>query len=393
MRYLFMSIRDESRVFSVPIDLIVRGVKLPFDLYINSSKSDNSHFVKIFASGESITLKELKTFKKKYFQLYISEDQRSDYLSSLVQNPDLEDEKKVEVVKDSAVKYLDKVFDTDREFTTELIEEAIEGCKESVEQMVSVVKGYEIGDLRKLIGNLSFHDFYTFDHSVNVSMYAVIIFKALKPEASDEEMTLAGLSGMLHDIGKIKMPTDLINKAGKLDEEEFNIIKSHPRFGKELIETQNCDCEGIDFDIIKRVVFEHHENFNGTGYPNKIEGKDIHIFARIVAIADFFDAITTKRSYHDVLSTPDALAVMARTKGKKLDPHLFDVFTKTVHSFGTGKENRALAEGYDPCQPQNKLPFEEVKANKQDHNLFGGEKKKEYGAVQKEDPAKKKKVA
>lgn len=301
MRYLFMSIRDESRVFSVPIDLIVRGVKLPFDLYINSSKSDNSHFVKIFASGESITLKELKTFKKKYFQLYISEDQRSDYLSSLVQNPDLEDEKKVEVVKDSAVKYLDKVFDTDREFTTELLEEAIEGCKESVEQMVSVVKGYEIGDLRKLIGNLSFHDFYTFDHSVNVSMYAVIIFKALKPEASDEEMTLAGLSGMLHDIGKIKMPTDLINKAGKLDEEEFNIIKSHPRFGKELIETQNCDCEGIDFDIIKRVVFEHHENFNGTGYPNKIEGKDIHIFARIVAIADFFDAITTKRSYHDVL--------------------------------------------------------------------------------------------
>lgn len=380
-----MSIRDESRVFSVPIELVLKGKALPFDLYINSSKSEKSHFVRIFPSGDSITEKELRDLKRKYFQLYVSEDQRNAYLSSLVDNPDVEDEKKVEVVKDSAVKYLGKVFDEDREFTTELLEEAIEGCKESVEQMVSVVQDYEISDLRKLIGNLSFHDFYTFDHSVNVSMYAVIIFKALKPEASDSEMTLAGLSGMLHDIGKIKMPTDLINKAGKLDDEEFSIIKSHPGYGKELIEQQNCDCEGIDFDIIKRVVYEHHENFNGTGYPNKVEGKDIHIFARIVAIADFFDAITTKRSYHEVLSTPDALAVMARTKGKKLDPNIFDTFTKTVHSFGTGSEKRSLAEGYDPCQPQNKLPFVEIKVHKQNHNLFGDKKEQDFGSIKKEE--------
>lgn len=377
-----MTTRDNSRFFSIPIELVIQDRPLPFDLFINSSSSANRvHYVRIFARENPITLEELKTFKKKYFQLYLSEDDRDAYLASLVENPNLPDEDKVTVVKDSAIKYLGNVFNTDREFTTELLEEAIVGCKDSVEHLVTVVRDYEISDLRKLIGKLSFHDFYTFDHSVNVSMYAIIIFKALKPNATDEEMTLAGLSGMLHDIGKLKIPTDLINKAGKLDDEEFKIIQTHPGYGKELIECQHAECEGIDFEIIKRVVYEHHENFNGTGYPNKLDGKNIHIFARIVAIADFFDAITTKRSYHEVLSTPDALLVMSRTCGKKLDPNLFEVFTKTVDAFGTGTITSTLSESYDPCQPQNVLPLEKAEAKKQDHDLFGSSDKKKFGEI------------
>lgn len=377
-----MTTREESRYFSVPIELITTGQSITYDLWINSSSRQNRvHYVRIFPKGGALALEDLQDFKKKYFQLYVHEDQRDAYTKSLVANENASDEEKTEVVKDMAITYLGKVFDPDREFTTEVLEEAIQGCRESVEHMVDVVQDYDINELRSLIGNLSFHDFYTYDHSVNVSMYAIIIFKALMPHASKNEMTLAGLSGMLHDIGKLKIPTDLINKAGKLDDEEFKIIQSHPGHGKELIECQNADCPGIDFNIIKRVVYEHHENYNGTGYPNKIAGEDIHILARIVAIADFFDAITTKRSYHEVLSTPDALTVMDRTKGKKLDPKIFDIFSSTVNNFGTGNIHMSLPDSFDPCQPQNELPFVKDKAKKQGNDLF--KKENTYGKVKK----------
>lgn len=82
---------------------------------------------------------------------------------------------------------------------------------------------------------------------------------------------MAGLGGLLHDIGKIKISTDIINKPEKLSDEEFNIIKAHPSYGLELLTENPCpDCHGVDFSIIKRIVHEHHENYNGTGYPKKL---------------------------------------------------------------------------------------------------------------------------
>src|SRR5690606_13361046 len=105
--------------------------------------------------------------------------------------------------------------------------------------------------------------------------------------------------------------TTIINNPGKLSDDDFAEIKKHPGYGNDLIKESHCNCEGVDFEIIRRVVYEHHENFNGTGYPRGISGEKIHEMARITAIADFFDAITTKRSYHEALSTEDALAVMA----------------------------------------------------------------------------------
>ena len=138
--------------------------------------------------------------------------------------------------------------------------------------MVDVVQEYDVKQIQNLIGEMSFHDFYTYDHSINVSMYCIAIFKALKPNASREEMVMAGLGGLLHDLGKIKIPTNIINNPGHLSDEDFQVIKEHPRIGVELIDDSSPDVPGIDFEIIKRVVWEHHENFNGTGYPRKIQG-------------------------------------------------------------------------------------------------------------------------
>jgi len=382
----------KDNFFSVGSELVLVDIPLPYDLYINSSTlSEKERFVRIFPKGDSLTKELVAEFKTKYFQLYVRENQRDLYLKSLVKNKHATDVKKVEVIKDSAIHYLGNLFDPAKEFSNELLVDAIDGCRESVESMVDVVQDYDVHKLQELIGNLSFHDFYTYDHSINVSMYCISIYRSMKPESTRDEIVMAGLGGLLHDLGKIKIPTNIINKPDKLNDLEFQEIKNHPVYGKEILdenkEKMACSCEGVDFKVITRIVHEHHENFNGTGYPANLKGDDIHLLARVTAIADFFDAITTKRAYHEALTNENALEVMQKTAGKKIDPTIFEVFTKKVHGLVfKGKGVLELEDNFDPCQPHQALPFKDFKAKKQEHNLF--EKEKDFGKVQKTEPEK-----
>jgi putative nucleotidyltransferase with HDIG domain len=372
--------------FSISFDLVLIDKPMTYDLYVNSSSSElREKFVRIYPVGDTLHDEDLKMFRKKYHQLYVHENQRDEYLKSLLHISNVSDTQKTEIIKSSAIVYLDKLFDEDKEFTTEVLSETIQDCKVAVESMVEVIKDYDVSKIQNLIASLSFHDFYTYDHSINVSMYCIALFNSIKPNAPKEEVVLAGLGGLLHDIGKIKIQTDIINKPDKLSDEEFNIIKSHPKYGYDLLSENGCiECEGVDFEVIKKIVYEHHENYNGTGYPNKIEGENINLFARITAIADFFDAITTKRSYHEVLSTEDALQVMSKSTGKKLDPKLFEAFTKNVKQLiVNGKINKELPEDFDPCQPQNVLPFRNPKPTFKVEGFGKDGEKKEYGKIKK----------
>ncbi|MCO4794210.1 MAG: HD domain-containing protein [Bacteriovoracaceae bacterium] len=377
-----MSDQNKS-FFSVGFEFVLINKPLPYDLFVNSSAvKGKERFVRIYPNGGSLTKEEVLNFKHKYHQLYILEEQRDSYLRSLVQCEKADDVAKSEVIKDSAIVYLTKIFDEEKEFTTEYLGEAIEGCRDSVESMIDVIKDYDVKKVQELIGNLSFHDFYTYDHSINVSMYCIVLFQAWNPKASREDIVMAGLGGLLHDLGKIKIPTTIINNPGKLNDEEFAEIKKHPDYGKTLLAEGNYDMPGVDFNIISRIIHEHHENFNGTGYPSNMHGENIHVLARITAIADFFDAITTKRSYHDVLSVEDALEVMGKTVGKKLDPELFDLFVKNVSNIVLkGKVKDVLPDDFDPCQPHETLPFEKVPVNYKDKNIFEGNKSKEFGKI------------
>lgn len=382
-----MNTRSKESFFSVSAELILVGHELPYDLYINSSTHETrDKFVKIFKSGGVLDREEVDNFIDKYFQLYVPEMQRGNYLLSLVKNSNVDDLMKTDVIKDSAIGYLNKLFDEKKEFTTEILAEAIRGCRDSVESMVDVIQDKSVNDVRELIGSLSFHDFYTYDHSINVSMYNIATLKVLKPNASRREMVHAGLGGMLHDLGKIRVPTDILNHPGKLTDEQFDMIKKHPHFGGEIIEAQilakTFEDNDIDFSIVKRVVLEHHENYNGTGYPKGLEGNQIHVLARITAISDFFDALTTKRSYHEVVSIDEAIKIMARSVGKKLDGKLFEIFVEKVSKGAIiERSNRELPDHFDPCQPQNVLPFQAVKANKQAENIFADKEKQDFGKI------------
>jgi len=184
------------------------------------------------------------------------------------------------------------------------------------------------------------HDFYTFNHSVNVAIYAIAFARRV---FGDQKETLlqAGMGGLLHDLGKRNLAWNVINKPGPLTKQEWSEVKRHPEYGRTALEGINVGEE------VLRVVYEHHENFDGKGYPEGRHGEDISLLARIVAIADVFDALTTDRSYHQALDAEGAMEKMFRMQPGKFDPQVFQSF---VTSFSS-RAPLVLPEGFDPCQP------------------------------------------
>ncbi|MCH6264990.1 HD-GYP domain-containing protein [Neobacillus citreus] len=167
---------------------------------------------------------------------------------------------------------------------------------------------------------LDSRDTYTSGHSHNVSDYAVKIAKQLR--LSNEMIETVRIGGLLHDIGKIGVPESILLKPGKLTEKEFSFIKKHPIIGCEMIQHVKEFHEKGIIDI----VLYHHERFDGKGYPKGLKGDEIPLTARIVAVADTFDAIISKRVYSPEVPLELALLEIEKNKGKQFDPDIADAF-------------------------------------------------------------------
>jgi response regulator RpfG family c-di-GMP phosphodiesterase len=139
---------------------------------------------------------------------------------------------------------------------------------------------------------------------------------------SEEEAELIRLASSMHDVGKVAVPDAILNKPGKLTEEEFEIIKQHSTHGYAMLNHSNRN-------IIKAaaiIAHQHHEKYNGLGYPNGLVGQDIHIYGRITAVADVFDALGSDRVYKKAWPLEDILAFFRKEQGQHFDPMLVDVF-------------------------------------------------------------------
>lgn len=183
-----------------------------------------------------------------------------------------------------------------------------------------------------ILGNLRMievADEYTYKHSINVGMVASMIGKWLG-YGPVELMDLA-LAGMLHDIGKSRIPQEIINKPARLTPEEFEIIKTHPRAGYEIL----SETREVNFDVLFGVL-EHHEWIGGGGYPSGSAGKKIHEYARIVAVADVFDAITSNRSYKSKISPFRAAEIVMEESTVHLDPEIVQLFLSRISQFYVG---------------------------------------------------------
>ncbi len=185
-----------------------------------------------------------------------------------------------------------------------------------------------------ILGNLRMievADEYTYKHSINVGMVSSMIGKWLG-YSQNELMDLA-LAGMLHDIGKSRISMEIINKPAKLSPEECDIIKTHPRVGYEIL----SESKEVNFDVLFGVL-EHHEWIDGNGYPNGSAGKKIHEYARIVAVADVFDAMTSNRSYKSKISPFKAAEIVMEESAAHLDPEIVQLFLGRISQFYVGNK-------------------------------------------------------
>ena len=160
-------------------------------------------------------------------------------------------------------------------------------------------------------------DKYTSGHSRRVAEYSVMI--AEKAGKTEEECKEIYLTALLHDIGKIAIPDAIINKEGKLTDEEYAIIKTHPQVGRDILSKISISPElaiGASF---------HHERYDGKGYPFGLKGEEIHETARIIAVADTFDAMTSKRSYRDGLPKEKVISELLNGKGTQFDPKFAEI--------------------------------------------------------------------
>ena len=137
------------------------------------------------------------------------------------------------------------------------------------------------------------------------------------------------MASPMHDVGKIGVPEDILHKPGKLTSEEFELIKKHAQTGYEILRKSNRS-------IMKTaaiVALQHHERWDGKGYPQGLEGKNIHVFGRIAAIADVFDALSHKRCYKDAWPLEKIMDTFKRDAGSHFDPELMDIFLANINEF------------------------------------------------------------
>jgi diguanylate cyclase (GGDEF)-like protein/putative nucleotidyltransferase with HDIG domain len=183
-------------------------------------------------------------------------------------------------------------------------------------------------------------DQYTQGHSQKVSAYAVIIARALGISHKDvEEIRLAAL---LHDIGKVGIPETILNKSGPLDATEWDTMKTHTDLGARILEPLQAMAR------IRNMIRHHHEFYDGTGYPDHLEGHQIPQGARVIAIADAYDTITSERTYKKARSPEDAFAELIRCAANQFDPELVRIFVETMRR-APGATMEASVSAHDPA--------------------------------------------
>jgi putative nucleotidyltransferase with HDIG domain len=179
------------------------------------------------------------------------------------------------------------------------------------------------------IARLKRADDYTYMHSVAVC--ALMIALARQLHLDEQQTRAAGLAGLLHDVGKMMIPAAVLNKPGKLTDAEFALMKSHPAQGREIL----LAGEGIPAAALD-VCMQHHEKFDGSGYPQRLQGEAISLFARMSAVCDVYDAVTSDRPYKKGWDPAEAVRRMAEWSGSHFQNSMFQAFVKAVGIFPVG---------------------------------------------------------
>ncbi len=198
--------------------------------------------------------------------------------------------------------------------------------------------GCDVEDVQEIFDVLGFRRYETLQHSKRVAGYAALVGRRMGLEA--DQLSTLRLGSLLHDIGKIAVPHNVLMKPGPLNEAEWAVMRLHPRIGWELLS------EFLELATEAEIVYAHHEHYDGGGYPRSLKGAEIPLGARIFAVADTLDAITSDRPYRKGRACGEALAEIQRHSGTQFEPLVVQAIAGIAQS-----ELEAVRERYADCAP------------------------------------------
>ena len=282
-----------ERVKNEHFDLMLLDyIMTPFhgDQVVEEIRKFNKDLYILLLTGHKDLAPPLETIKKLDIQGYCEKSDKFDQLLLLIESG-LKSVEQMNVIKE---------INKELSYSNELLE------KSYLESIEVLRRTDEVKDV------------YTKGHSDRVAEYSVLIGKKLG--LSDEDLKTLRIGALFHDIGKIGIPDAILLKNDKLTDDEYSEIKNHPSIGAHILSNASI------FANIIPIVKHHHERYDGRGYPSQLAGENIPYFARIVAVADTFDAMTSKRSYRNALDIDYTMKEIERCKGTQFDPQVADAF-------------------------------------------------------------------
>lgn len=288
-------------------------------------KDTNDIYKTYIQSNQKYSIKNIESIKSDNIEhLYIKHDDFekyskdiNKYLLNIATGTDMSSIVKSKIMHDLAC---DTMHDL---LSGEITKAKITQVSQSVNATVQFILN-DPNAIKSMI-EVTTYDYYTYTHSVDVSTYSLAFGAYLG--LNEIQLKALGKGAMLHDLGKKRVPLSIINKNGKLTDDEFSIMKNHPTYGLDILKEMGELCD-TTFVIIE----QHHEKQCGNGYPKGLKGNEIHPFAQIVAICDVFDALTTKRSYKDAINSFDAFKIMHEHMRTELNVKLLSKFIKFMGS-------------------------------------------------------------
>lgn len=313
---------EAMRFFPVEVATIEDGI-LGMDVYLDSA-GDASHYVLYCAKGSAFTGRfREKLIPRNIRFLYVPMPQHkayrkalSRYLQKTYTDPRKNRSERVRIIRGACIKMIEDVLLFPER------PESLDTVRDVGRQFAEWVQEDQTGF--SYLMDMATHDYYTVTHMVNVGVGCGLMAKRLKPEETRWHAAVIE-GGLLHDVGKRGIPPEILNKEGRLSADEWELIKSHPSTGFNLIRTNPAVSE-----IVLDIVRSHHERFDGDGYPAGLVGDQICEAARICSVIDVFDAICASRPYRGATPPEQTLQILAQDKGKRFDAGVVDTWDAIV---------------------------------------------------------------
>ena len=308
---------DPVRYYKIPMETLRVDTITGFDLYLRIHEDGETKYVLYRAkdlrfeekhkdrlSDSRVLEIHIRTADRKVYNRYLE-----DNLDAIITNPKLTEEKQSKIVYDCANNLVQEVFESRR--IGKVIPRVSRMVTNTVDHLHKGTKAFH--SLLRIMT----HDYYTYTHSVNVCVIGIALAQKCAVKGNDLKALGSGL--LLHDIGKSKIDVTILNKNGPLNGDEWRIMKTHPEVGAQLVK-ESRPAKAVTLQIIR----QHHEKCTGRGYPLGLVGEEIHLFSKIAALADVYDALTTNRAYKGAADAYPAIHLMQQEMAEDFCPDLFE---------------------------------------------------------------------